>query len=100
MENEVKTEIVKTTLTGTIEGKSVVINYENELGKLPTNVGATCNIPNTENPMENTNINVSVNIMGNKNIIVNGAPALGNISMILSGIESTIQGILTNPPVV
>lgn len=97
MLNLVTSEVVKTTLTGTIEGKNVIINFENKNGELPTNVSAVCSIPDPGNPMMNTNINVSVSIMGSKTITVEGVVVTGDISQLLQGIESSIHAILVTP---
>ena len=97
MENLVTNQVVKTTLSGTIEGKNVTINFENKVGELPANVSAVCNIPDEANPMQSTNINVSVNIMGNKNISVQGVVVTGDIQALLTGIENSIQAVLTTP---
>jgi len=97
MDNLVKEEIIKTKLSGTIEGKDVTIIYENAAGTLPTNVTAVCSIPDAVNPMNGTNINVSVSIMGSKAIAVSGAVVTGDMALLLSGIESAIEGVLTSP---
>ena len=97
MDNLVSSQVIKTTLSGTIEGKDVTINYENQVGALAANVSAVCTIPDTVNPMLSTNISVNVNIMGNKNITVSGVVVTGDISLLLQGIESSIQAILVTP---
>jgi len=97
MDNLVSSQVIKTTLSGTIEGKEVTINYENQVGALPANVSAVCAIPDAVNPMLSTNISVNVNIMGNKNITVSGVVVTGDISLLLQGIESSIQAILVTP---
>ncbi len=97
MDNQVSNQVIKTTLSGTIEGKAVTISYENKAGELPANVSAVCTIPNSENPMQSTNINVSVSIMGNKTISVEGVVVTGDMSLLLKGIENSIQAILVTP---
>ncbi len=99
MDNQVSNQVIKTTLSGTIVGKAVTINYENQVGDLPANVSAICSIPDAVNPMQSTNINVSVSIMGNKTISVEGLVVTGDMTLLLQGIESSIQAILTTPAV-
>ena len=99
MMNPVKEEVIRTKLTGTIEGKDVTITYENVVGDLPVNVNAICSVPDATNPMMNTNINVNVSIMGNKEILVSGVVVTGDIDALLLGIEGAIQAVLTTPVV-
>lgn len=99
MQNLVTSEVVKTIQTGTIEGKNVTINFENKPGELPNRVTAICSIPDAANPMQGTNINVSVSIMGSKTISVEGVVVTGNLTLLLHGIEKSIQAVLTSPTV-
>lgn len=96
MENSVKIQVIRTTLTGKIDGKEVTINYENKMGEHPANVNASCTIADTANPMLNSIINVSINRTGNKNIQVSGKVGAGEIQVLLVGIESEIESVLTD----
>jgi len=96
MENLVEVQMVRTTLTGKIDGKEVTINYENKMGERPANVNASCTLADAANPMQNSIINVSINRTGNKNIQVSGKISTGEIQALLVGIESEIESVLTD----
>jgi len=99
MENQITSERISTLITGTILGKPVQINYDNAAGELPTMINGVCRIPEVDpiaNPMSTgNNINISVSISGQQDIIVNGIPVSGNIDNLVTGIETIITAILT-----
>ena len=99
MENQVVNQVLRTDLSGTIEGKKVTITYENKVGELPVNVNAVCTIIEGENPMQNTHINISVNGTGNRQVNVIGIAEIGDIQTLLVSIENELNAVLTIPVV-
>jgi len=97
MENQIQTQKVNTNITGLILGENVTITYENILGENPTNVNATCNTGVSAGlpPMGTfNNLNMSINVSGQKNININSTKTVEDYTALISAIEEELKAIL------
>ena len=89
MDNQILGFITKTTITGTIEGQNIVVDFENKSGELPTSVNAFCKM----DTMCSIVLNVGAFYVGSETLTVTGAVA-GDISTLLAEMRSTVENIL------
>ena len=95
MNNQIFSYIIKTTITGAIEGKDVIVDFENKSGVLPTSVNAFCKIVYQNGAVCEIVINVGAVGLGSKTITVTGAITEDRTTLI-AGMKSRIEAILIN----
>lgn len=91
MDNQAITHIIKTTLTGTIEGRAVIVDFENKPGELPTSVNAFCK----DSLGLIIVLNVGATYVESNTLTIIGT-VIGDITTLLAEMKSTVEAILIN----
>ena len=97
MQNEVRSERLNETITGTINGCNATINYETANDPIPRTISATCTILSEIDPMQNTVINISINVMGSMNWTIAAVPKDGDLPLIIASVEAIFGAFMVNP---
>jgi len=91
METISRAERTNITITGTIAGTTVNINFERKTGEQPQNINAGCNLPATVEGSQPTYINVSRQSNGQTSVTVNGNIDVADVAALIDEIKAELE---------
>ena len=91
METISRTERTNVTITGTISGTTVNINYEKKTGERPQSINAGCSLPATVEGQQPSYINVSRQSNGQNNVSVNGGVDIADVAVLIAAIKAELE---------